>query len=323
MNGTALDPPLEFSEINPVQPLDSQFGAARPVAVPAALRSVLFPDDQQVLAVIDLAKFAQGSHLLEGHDGLSRSLFVGDAAEDFADSAPYLVELDANSRLTRLLLTHDPALSAAMTTRHAYQLEASIFLHPAADFDTLWSHLRRFTRIADARGKWFYFRFWEPRYLMTLARSPVAALSPARRLLDPRVIRAAFGLAGPRGVRVVPRQVPDAQPIRLTTDDIAMMRLWRRERFLDKVETALAEEYVIERPETLRDEIRAHYNIAIRRGYRIEAASYLFIRSCYVLARMGLSVDQFEDQVDPRRKLSPLNRAKSVWASIERVSIYD
>lgn len=101
------------------------------------------------------------------------------------------------------------------------------------------------------------------------------------------------------------------------------MRLWRRERFLDKVETALAGEYFIERPETLRDEIGAYYNVAIQRGYRIEAASYLFIRSCYVLSRMGLSVDQFEDQVDPGRKLSPLNRAKSVWTSIERVSVYD
>ncbi|MDO5642938.1 MAG: DUF4123 domain-containing protein [Paracoccus sp. (in: a-proteobacteria)] len=133
-----------FSDIAPVVPLDRQFGVASPLAVPDPLRPVLFPEAQKVLAVVDMAKFAQGAQVLDGHDALSRNLFAGEAAQKFEDTAPYLVELDATSPLTRLLLTHDPGLSASMTTRHAYHLEAAIFLHPKADFGTVWAHLRRF-----------------------------------------------------------------------------------------------------------------------------------------------------------------------------------
>lgn len=317
------DPPAEFTELAGFAPLGRQFGVAAPLTVPTELHPVLFPDQQPVMAVIDMAKLGQGASVLDGHDGAARSLFVGAAENRFADTAPYLVELDANADLTRLLLTQDRGLSPEMTTQHAYHLEAAIFLHPAADFDALWGHLRRFTRVTDARGKWYYFRFWEPRYLLSMSHRPLAGTSPARRLLDPRMIRAAFGLAGRRGISVEPRHIPAALPIRLTSDDLAMMQLWRREQFFDKVEHALTEEYVVDAPDQLRDEIRAHYDVARQRGYRIEAASYFFIRACYVLARMGMSIDQFENQVDPRRILSPLNRAKSVWASVERVSIYD
>ncbi|MDO5642939.1 MAG: hypothetical protein Q4G26_11230, partial [Paracoccus sp. (in: a-proteobacteria)] len=97
------------------------------------------------------------------------------------------------------------------------------------------------------------------------------------------MFRAAFGLAGGQGVRAAAQRIPDTMPIRLTTEDLSMMRLWRREQFLDRVEKALTEEYFIEHPESLRREIRASYDIALERGYRIEAASYLFIRASYVL----------------------------------------
>lgn len=40
-----------------------------------------------------------------------------------------------------------------------------IFLHSEALFTSLWTHLRRFTRVRGKDGKFAFFRFWDPRVL--------------------------------------------------------------------------------------------------------------------------------------------------------------
>ena len=51
-----------------------------------------------------------------------------------------------------------------------------IFIHSYADFETVYQHLRKFPMLQDERGKWFFFRFYDPKvlhdYLAIIAKRP-------------------------------------------------------------------------------------------------------------------------------------------------------
>ncbi len=44
---------------------------------------------------------------------------------------------------------------------HLSGAEPGIYLCSRHGLDEVWRHFRKFSRIQDHEGKWFYFRFWE------------------------------------------------------------------------------------------------------------------------------------------------------------------
>ena len=104
------------------------------------------------------------------------SLFQGEFAEITKDIAPYLVEVipypDDSSESELMGLFSD---EGAMT-RFNWHEELGIFIHSRYDFDTVLRHLRHFPVMKDENGKWFFFRFYDPKvlrnYLDVIATSP-------------------------------------------------------------------------------------------------------------------------------------------------------
>lgn len=104
------------------------------------------------------------------------SLFQGEFAEITKDIAPYLVEVipypDDRSESELMGLFSD---EEAMT-RFNWHEELGIFIHSRYDFDTVLRHLRHFPVMKDENGKWFFFRFYDPKvlrnYLEVIATSP-------------------------------------------------------------------------------------------------------------------------------------------------------
>ena len=104
------------------------------------------------------------------------SLFQGEFAEITKDIAPYLVEVipypDDSSESELMGLFSD---EGAMT-RVNWHEELGIFIHSRYDFDTVLRHLRHFPVMKDENGKWFFFRFYDPKvlryYLEVIATSP-------------------------------------------------------------------------------------------------------------------------------------------------------
>ena len=104
------------------------------------------------------------------------SLFQGEFAEITKDIAPYLVEVipypDDSSESELMGLFSD---EGAMT-RFNWHEELGIFIHSRYDFDTVLRHLRHFPVMKDENGKWFFFRFYDPKvlrnYLEVIATSP-------------------------------------------------------------------------------------------------------------------------------------------------------
>lgn len=162
---------LSVTPLEGVEPLQSQMGVLKPLRVPAALRDVLFAEadvglqvDQdpetapplRTYALLDAACWFALPETLEASGLPHKCLFTGKAKEETGEQAPWLVELDETDRFTGALMTSKDEPGGL------WDLEMGIYLRTRMDFDTLWSHLRKFTRVQDHQNKWFFFRFWAP-----------------------------------------------------------------------------------------------------------------------------------------------------------------
>ena len=123
-------------------------------------------------------KRPEGSAEVDGPNGNAgnieyRSLFKGEVQEELKEVAPYLFDMtlpdgayddqnlvpDFHNDFFKSIW--DPkTLEKAEGKTH---LDTGIFIRTTQDFDTVWRHFRKFTRIQDENGKWYYWRFWDLR----------------------------------------------------------------------------------------------------------------------------------------------------------------
>ena len=174
--------------IENVIPLDRQIGIVEKKTAPPVLQHVLFgqpesierADDSRELdppmltyAVLDANKVANLRDMLETSGLEHRCLFTGNAYDELKDGAPWIVRLEEGNRFTRNLFTRSD------TPWHLWDSEPGIYIRSRATLDDLWRHLRKFTRIQDEAGNWFYQRFWEPHALMVYAESETSPFAGA------------------------------------------------------------------------------------------------------------------------------------------------
>lgn len=159
-------PAMSVTILPDVVPLTGDFGET--ATVPEALREALFAGEAATYAILDAARMPGLPELLETSGLDHRCLFKGAAEGDLRDVAPWLVRLEEHHPFTRHLFTPGDAPWAM------WDREPGIFLRSGAGLDDLRRHFRRFTKMRDAAGKWYYVRFWEPVYLLAYARALVA-----------------------------------------------------------------------------------------------------------------------------------------------------
>ncbi|WP_339108535.1 DUF4123 domain-containing protein [Thioclava sp. GXIMD4216] len=187
---------LLIETLSGVVPLGRQFGKWPKQTVPDGLAGPLFGDvapdaaeiatygaaeqvpSMRTYAILDAAKAPYLlTGLLDQADLMFQSLFQGSAAEELEECAPYLVELQKGHDFTRHLMTRlDDGVGL-------WDQELGIYVRSRASFDDLRRHFRKFTRLQDYHGQWFYFRFWEPELLRSIVRTG-EGLDLLSRLLD-------------------------------------------------------------------------------------------------------------------------------------------
>ena len=167
---------LHIEEIGGVEPLDSQFGVHPPKTVPDALYEPLFGQPEitredfissgqhpgviggmKVYAILDVGKINSLLNSIEESGCAYRCLFQGKAAEEFRETAPYIVQLEPTNDFTKNVFSDTGSL------RDIWGTEAGIFIRSRESIDQLRKHFRKFTRVqVEADKRWVYFRFWEP-----------------------------------------------------------------------------------------------------------------------------------------------------------------
>ncbi|TYA44141.1 DUF4123 domain-containing protein, partial [Aggregatibacter actinomycetemcomitans] len=105
-----------------------------------------------------------------------KSLFQGRFGDDTAKVAPYLIEVIRDEE--HIHTGEMMGLFSLKSALHDFNWEDNlgIFIHSYADFDRVYHHLRKFPVLQDERGKWFFFRFYDPKvlrdYLAIIAKCP-------------------------------------------------------------------------------------------------------------------------------------------------------
>lgn len=128
-------------------------------------------------AILDAARVLNLPEMLETSGLEHRCLFKGQAYEDLKNVAPWIVRLEDANSFTRNLFT------SLDVPWHMWDAEPGIYLRSRGTLDDMWAHFRKFTRVQDEQGKWYYFRFWEPKSV-TLLFSAFSS-KQAQRFLAP------------------------------------------------------------------------------------------------------------------------------------------
>lgn len=168
-------PKVGIETTDEIEPLDSQIGVKKPLTVPPRIRQQLFSSPEEIAdsgasfsntyAVIDAAKVPGLPEMLESSGLEHECLFQGEAERELKDVAPWVVRLEESSSFTRCLFTSGKA------SWQMWDAEFGIFVRSEQQLSDLRRALRKFTKVKDQNGKWFYFRFWEPDYMNGILRN--------------------------------------------------------------------------------------------------------------------------------------------------------
>ena len=178
--GASTKPALQIDPIGSFEPLDIQMGIAEPKTVPDALYEPLFGQHSSATlhtyAVLDAAKISNLPELLENSGLKHRCLFKGDAYNDLKEVAPWIAQLEDGNVFTRNLFTRSNA------PWHLWDQELGIYLRSSGALDDIWRHFRKFTKVQDEQGKWYYWRFWSGSFVRVLLNGGSSRATTARSI---------------------------------------------------------------------------------------------------------------------------------------------
>ncbi|WP_162617646.1 DUF4123 domain-containing protein [Yoonia maritima] len=226
---------MTIETIEDVEPLDEQFGVEVPRTVPDALYDTLFGQpklgevklgdriaDARVFtyAILDAAKVVSLPEMLEASGLEHRCLFKGAAYDELKDVAPWIVRLEEGNTFTRNLFTRSDA------PWHLWDKEAGLYIRSRDKLVDVRAHWRKFTKVQDEAGAWFYLRLYDPRITQAfLHNAPDFAdriLSRAFPWDDLTIITCFEGRAKSFGAaRKTSKNIP---VIRLGSDEKAVLR---------------------------------------------------------------------------------------------------
>ena len=241
------------------------------------------------------------------------NLFQGEFAEITKEIGPYLVEVipypdyKAESELMGLFSDE-----GAMT-RFNWHEELGIFIHSRYDFDTVLHHLRHFPVMKDENGKWFFFRFYDPKVLRNYL--DVIATSPEKLNkffgYEKRIINAFGSGIGDNfyyyQIKALPEDTRNI-PIILTDFEI---KGFKKSKWLETRENLM--EYALQEYPQLYSEKNKHelcQNLeeGYKKGYTYEISILQYALAKQSAVQNGMDFIKLEEQVT-KENTSPLERA--------------
>lgn len=241
------------------------------------------------------------------------NLFQGEFAEITKEIGPYLVEVipypDYKTESELMGLFSD---EGAMT-RFNWHEELGIFIHSRYDFDTVLHHLRHFPVMKDENGKWFFFRFYDPKVLRNYL--DVIATSPEKLNkffgYEKRIIHAFASGIGDSfyyyQIKALPEDTRNI-PIILTDFEI---KGFKKSKWLETRESLM--EYALQEYPKLYSEKNKHelcQNLeeGYKKGYTYEISILQYALAKQGAVQNGIDFIKLEEQVT-KENTSPLERA--------------
>ncbi|MFQ6550157.1 DUF4123 domain-containing protein [Aestuariibius sp. 2305UL40-4] len=271
---------VEALEIPPLPPQADLPFWAKDWIVPE-LHDLLFGDPApRTYLVVDatLRSNVTGLFDLDTVDVPIRCLFQGAAEVQFAESAPYLIDLTRPDDAV-------PDFHRDFFPNH-WDKGTGILLTTDATMDELWRHLRKFTKSHSEEGPHRFFRFWEPNvtrdYFEAVARMPSRAKDLFQLKTGKWIGRiVSYARAVDQACQVVPdrnligQAVYSGGPFRLTAEEEAALLkgvLRGHAKALElKITDDAAQVPPMERERVVLDTVLDHHRAGIRDLGRIRA----------------------------------------------------
>lgn len=304
---------IELDRIAGIPPLLPGPGSSS-LTVPSILSSRLFGRLEEngtdivpaTFAVLDAASVTNLPELLSASGLEHECLFRGKAAEELSAAAPWLVRLEPANSFTRKLFTSGPA------PWHLWGKISGSYLRFDGSYSELAMHLQRFTRLPDEKGKWYYFRYWDPGVMAVILTNPTERLS--ERILAP--LSAAMTILTDRGVALYRRRCSASAghenvPLQLTSSFRDLLTVEVKNRFDEKLRRYLARNdqkfsrlsYGDQLDRTKQAVVAAEFY-----GFRIEAAVARFARVYLVTPRGDFILQAVRDiTTSARHELDRVN----------------
>lgn len=136
-----------------------------------ALIQQLFPHTgEYTYAILDGASVPNLLQVFAEHDPRRICLFRGELGLEVAAMAPYLVELQPDSKFADFVLD-------------GWGRHWGIFMRSAGSITDLRKHFRGFLKVRDPKGRVLYFRYYDPRVLRVYL--PTCNAGESRMLFGP------------------------------------------------------------------------------------------------------------------------------------------
>lgn len=168
---------LDIESLSIKHPYDPNKASSQQPWIDPELKELIFTETQHTYLLVDATRRNQVTTTfdLEDYNDIDmRCLYSGQLAQDLKQYAPYLIDMTLSSEQ----LNDDdniPKFHRNFFEKH-WGENTGIILQSEQTIDDLHFHLKKFIKIQDENGKWFYFRFFDPRvmnhYLESIQRWP-------------------------------------------------------------------------------------------------------------------------------------------------------
>lgn len=250
-----------------------------------------------------------------------RSLYAGKLAEELKQQAPYLI----NVTLSQEQLDDDslvPKFHRDFFSNY-WGKSTGIFIQSTETLDNVIFHLKKFLKIQDDNGKWFFFRFFDPRimshYLESIQRWPQRIAKWYGAKNDSELIQN-FICEDMAGKQFIDFQLKPEHAlnhsgnISLTSVEFEFFEDYQWQQNKKLVEIELRQDFSKETADITNDEVDEWLETASTKGYTTPRALYDYGYSVLMAQTYGFDLSEVEQYLT-EQTTSHLEKSKLLYLS--------
>ncbi|GAA4359874.1 DUF4123 domain-containing protein [Kangiella marina] len=250
-----------------------------------------------------------------------QSLYSGALAQELKQQAPYLLDVTLNAQ--QLSNNEDvPRFHRDFFSKHWGQ-HTGIFFHSSEPMDKLARHLKKFIKIRNNEGQWFYFRFFDPRtmnhYLQSIQRWPqrIAKWYGAQQgteLIKAILCEDQSGSLLKRYQLIPDHTLNHGGQIELTETEFQFFQDYRWQHNKQLIETELKNDFPLETQQMSHQQFSLWCDEGKHKGYTTPRALYDYCYSALMAQTHNFDLSEIEHYLS-EQTTSHLEKSKLLYQS--------
>lgn len=290
------------------------------------LKKLIFTETHNAYLLIDATSRNQITTTfdLEDYDDIDvRCLYAGQLAQDLKQHAPYLIDITLSSEQ----LNDDnlvPKFHRDFFQQH-WGKHTGIVIHSEKDIDKIVFHFKKFIKLQDKDGSWFYFRFFDPRamahYLESIQRWPQRVakwfgISKQDQLVSSIICEDQNGKSATSHQVIANNDLQHRGKIELTHEEFKLFQDYRWSQIKKLVSAEITTDFPDETNNINANQIEAWCDQGLAKGYETPRALYDYTYSVLMARAHNFDLNEIEQYLS-EQTTSHLEKSKLLYDSIK------